>query len=45
MVLQEIAHQTVIHGVGATLNRDKKIICPPLPLYVGAYYLKDIKEA
>jgi hypothetical protein len=45
LVLQEIAYQTIIHGVGATLYRDKKSIWPPLPLWVGSYSFKDIKEA
>jgi hypothetical protein len=35
LVLQEIAYQTLVYGVGAALNRDKKMIWPPLPLWVG----------
>jgi hypothetical protein len=45
LVLQEISYQTVVHGVGATLYRDKKAIWPPLPLWVGSYSFKDVKEA
>jgi hypothetical protein len=45
LVLQEIAYQTMIHGVGVALNRDKKLIWPPLPLWVGSYSFKDIKES
>jgi hypothetical protein len=36
LVLQEITYQTVIHGVGTTLYRDKNSIWPPLPLWVGS---------
>jgi hypothetical protein len=32
LVLQEITYQTLVHGVGVALNRDKKMIWPPLPL-------------
>jgi hypothetical protein len=45
LVLQEIVYQTLVYGVGATLNRDKKMIWPPLPLWVGAYSFKDVKKA
>jgi hypothetical protein len=31
LVLQEVEYQITIHGVGATLYRDKKAIFPPLP--------------
>jgi hypothetical protein len=45
LVLQEISYQTMIHGVGACLYRDKKAIWPPLPLWVGSYSFKEIKES
>jgi hypothetical protein len=45
LVLQEIAYQTIVHGVGATLYRDKKAIWPPLPLWVGSYSFEYVKEA
>jgi hypothetical protein len=44
LILQEIAYQTLVNGVGTPLNREKNIILPPLPLYVGAYSFKDVKE-
>jgi hypothetical protein len=34
LVLQEITYQIVIHGFGEELYREKKAICPMLPLCV-----------
>jgi hypothetical protein len=45
LVMQEIAYQTLVYGVGAALNRDKKMIWPPLSLWVGACSFKDVKVA
>jgi hypothetical protein len=45
LVLQEITYQTVIHGVRDSLYRDKKSIWPPLPLWVGSYSFRSIKQA
>jgi hypothetical protein len=43
LVLQEISYQTMIHGVGATLYRDKKAIWPPFPLWVRCIPLNMLK--
>jgi len=45
MVLQEIAFQTMIHGIGETLYHDKKAIWPPLPLWVRSYSFESIKKS
>jgi hypothetical protein len=45
LALQEVAYQTFVHGVGASLARDKKSLWPPLPFHVGSYGFKDVKEA
>jgi hypothetical protein len=45
LVLQEISYQTMIHGVGPCLYRDKKEIWAPFSLWVGSYSLKEIKES
>jgi hypothetical protein len=45
LVLQEVAYQTIIHGVGGMLYQLKKAIWPPLPLYVGNYFLENTKQA
>jgi hypothetical protein len=44
LVLQEVAYQTIIHGVGGMLYRFKKAICSPLPLYVGNYLFENTKQ-
>jgi hypothetical protein len=43
LVWQEITKQTLEYGVGASFKRDKKMIGPPLPLWVGSYSFKDVK--
>jgi hypothetical protein len=45
LVLQEVAYQTIIHGVGGILYRSKKSIWPPLPLYIGNYFFENTKQA
>jgi hypothetical protein len=45
LVLQEVAYQTIIHGVGGMLYRSKKSIWPPLPLYIGNYFFENTKQA
>jgi hypothetical protein len=45
LVLQELAYQTIIHGVGAALYRNKKDIWPSLPLWIGSYSFASIKQA
>lgn len=45
LVLQEVAYQTVIYGVGGMLYLGKKAICPPLPLYIGLYSFSNTKQA
>jgi hypothetical protein len=45
LVLQEVAYQTMIHGVGGMLYRGKKEIWPPLPLYIGVYSFSNTKQA
>jgi hypothetical protein len=43
LVLQEVAYQMVINGVGGILYQDKKAIWPPLPLYIGSYSFTNTK--
>jgi hypothetical protein len=45
LVFQEISYQTVIYEVRVALYGDKKDIYPPLPLWVGSYSFKSIKQA
>jgi DNA segregation ATPase FtsK/SpoIIIE-like protein len=45
LVLQEVAYHTLVHGVGASLSKYKKLSWPPLPFYVGSYSFKNSKEA
>jgi hypothetical protein len=45
LVLQEVAYQTIINGVGEMIYRDKKVIWPPLPLYIGSYFFANTKKA
>jgi hypothetical protein len=44
LVLQEVAYHTLVHGVGASLSKYKKLPWPPLPFYVGSYSFKNSKE-
>jgi hypothetical protein len=45
LVLQEVAYQTVINGVGEFLYQDKKSIWPLLPLWIGSYSFATTKQA
>ena len=45
LFLQEVAYQTIIHGVGGMLYRLKKGIWPTLPLYIGNYFFVSTKQA
>jgi hypothetical protein len=45
LVLQEVAYQTIIHGVEGMLYRSKKTIWPPLPLYIDNYFFENTKQA
>jgi hypothetical protein len=45
LVLQEVAYQTIIHGVRGMLYRSKKAIWPPLPLYIDNYFFENTKQA
>jgi hypothetical protein len=45
LVLQEVAYQTIINGVGEILYRDKKAIWPPLPLWIDSYSFANTKKA
>jgi hypothetical protein len=45
LVLQELAYQTIVHGVGAALYRNKKDIWPSLPLWIGSYCFASLKQA
>jgi hypothetical protein len=38
LVIQEVAYQMVIHKVGGDLYQSKKIIWPPLLLYIDNYF-------
>jgi hypothetical protein len=44
IVLQEVAYQTVIHGVGGMLYRGKKEIWPRIPLYISVYSFSNTKK-
>jgi hypothetical protein len=44
LVLQEVAYQTIIHGVGGILNWGKNEIWPPLLLYVVTYSFPKTKK-
>jgi len=35
----------VIHGVSGILYRDKKVIWPPLPIYIGTYSFSKTKQS
>jgi hypothetical protein len=45
LVLQEVAYQTIIHGVGGILYRDKKGIWHPLQLYIGICSFSNTKQS
>jgi hypothetical protein len=45
LVLQEVAYQTIIHGVIEMLYISNKFIWPPLPLYIGNYFFENTKQA
>lgn len=45
LAIQEVAYQTLLRGVGASLARDKKAPWPALPLYIGYYGLGNVKAA
>jgi hypothetical protein len=45
LVLQEVAYQTNIHGVGGMLYQGKKETWPPLPLYVKIYSFSNTNQA
>jgi hypothetical protein len=44
LVLQEVAYQTVIKGVGVIIYGDKKFIWPPLSLYIDTYFFSNTKH-
>ena len=44
-LLQELAYQTHIHGVVASLHKAKKGIWPPFPLSTGICKIENIKKA
>jgi len=43
--LEEVAYQTCMHDLGASLSRNKKSLWFPLPFHIGAYGFKDVREA
>ena len=45
VVLQEIVYQTYIHGIRATLEKEKKATWPLLPLIVREYRMVHAKYA
>jgi hypothetical protein len=45
LVFEEVAYQTIIHGVVGMLYRSKKEIFPPLPLYIGNYFFENTKQS
>jgi hypothetical protein len=45
LVLQEVAYQTIIHGVGGMLYIFKKTIWLPLFLYINNYLFENTKQA
>ena len=45
LLLQEIAYQTYVNGVVASLHRNKKGRLPPFPLSIGVYRIENFKQA
>jgi hypothetical protein len=45
LVLQEVAYQTIMHGVRGMLYRLKKAIWSPFPLCIGNYFFENTKQA
>jgi hypothetical protein len=43
--LQEVAYQTFLHGIGASLSHDKKTLQPLFPFHVEDYGFKYVKKA
>lgn len=45
LLLKEIAYQTYVNGVAASLHRNKKCLWPPFPLSTGVHRFENIKHA
>ena len=45
LLLQEIAYQTYVNGVAASLDRDKKGLWPPFPLITKVCKIENFKQA
>ena len=45
LLLQEIAYQTYVHGVVASLHKSKKGLCPYFPLSMGVYKIEDSNKS
>lgn len=45
LLLHEIAYQTYVHGVTASLHKSKNGLWPPFPLSKGVYKIENIKKA
>jgi hypothetical protein len=45
LVIQEVAYQTIINGAGGIFYTSKKAIFPPLPLYIGNYFIENTKQS
>ena len=43
LLLQEMAYQTYVNGVAASLHRNKKVLWPPFPLSTGFCKIKNFK--
>ena len=41
LLLKEIAYQTYVNGVVASLHKAKKGLCPPFPLSMGVYKIEN----
>ena len=43
LLLQEIAYQSYVNGVAASLHKAKKGLWPPFPLSIGVHRIKNFK--
>ena len=45
LLLQEVAYQTYVNGVAASLHKNKKGLWPPFPLSTRVCKIKNFKQA
>jgi hypothetical protein len=44
LILQEVAYQTLVNGLVASLTRDNKLTWIPMPFWLGSYFFRGIKK-